>query len=475
MSIDWRTFGDVPLAVWQTTIRAAGGPELLAAESSWQAAKPHSALALAMLRAESNYATDFNLNRPENLNPLNLRPPSGGGYMSYPSYPAALRAWRERITSPDYKGGVYARTTTIADLIRVYAPSSDNNNEAGYVRTIETLFNKWGVSGTSGPATPNPGGTPMPDLVFGRVPYPAVVESHLSEPNPYLVMSGAPNDANVEAVFWHRMIGSWHGTNTWFHGGNAATAYGVSVAATDGVGGKIFEWMARNSGAYGESSGPANGPYGDGAKLIAKVGVNSVNRTTKAIEISGNYDTPLDEAARKAIVALTAYFADRREIPWTEFPNVPGEDRSFVCWHNEITGLAYKQCPGSVVMAETPALIQRVKDLLRTHQEGVSAPAPTQYAKPILPPWWEDQLGKTYPTDQSDGSAKVYVMQRNFVATEETRRLDRAGGRNAKRTGPNLKAGEKIHGERLRSDGFVITVDGHYVSMNKLSPRVRIG
>lgn len=312
-------------------------------------------------------------------------------------------------------------------------------------------------------------------ITYGLVPYPDVTKSHLAEPNLYLVTSGAP--VIPEAVFWHRMIGSWNGTNSWFHRGNAATAYGVSVAATDGTGGKIYEWIAPGTGWYGESSGPAVGPYGDGAKLIQAFGVNSVNRVSVAIEISGNYDTPLDEAARTAIVNLTAYFADRKKIPWDQFPIIPGTDRSLVCWHQEITGPAYKACPGDVVMGETSALIQRVAGVLKHYQVGATTPKPPQYAASQLPDWWDETIQQSYPGDQSESGVKFYVCRRNFVAKEGTRRLA-TSGENPERSGPNLKPGEKVHGERYVVDGKqrrILTNDGHFIAANKLSPPVKIG
>jgi hypothetical protein len=297
------------------------------------------------------------------------------------------------------------------------------------------------------------------------------VPSHLDLSSPW-VQAGAP--AVPEAVFWHRMIGTWRGTDGWFHGGNAATAYGVAVAATDGAdAGRIFEWMSRESRFYGESSGPAVGPYGDGAKLIAKVGVGGINRTTKAIEISGNYDTPLDDAARVAIVQLTAYFADQKRIPWNEFPNVPGEDRSFVCWHNEITGIPYKKCPGEEVMEETPALIVRTANYMRQFQEGKPAPTPPVYAASDLPAWWAESLEQTYPGDDSHDGKKFYVCRRNYVATAGTRRMSAPDG-DAKRSGPNVQVREKVHGERIADGKWVLTVDGQYVSAAKLSRRVTI-
>jgi hypothetical protein len=466
MSIPWRQIGSPTEHEWRAIIEQAGGPASLADRSAWQAAGEHGWLALAMLKAESSYGTHFNLNKRENLNPLNLRPPSGDGYMAYPTYAAAIRAWRERLTSPDYKNGIYDRTETLDELIHVYAPGSDSNNESEYVNTIERLFNQWGVT---------PKGVPVADLTYGLVPYPAVIASHLSADSPW-VNSGAPDNAHVEGVFWHRMIGSWEGTNGWFHANKAATAYGVSVAATDGTGGKIYEWIARDSGLYGESSGPAVGPYGDGSKLIAKVGVSSVNRTTKAIEISGNADTPLDEPARNAIVNLTAYFADQRKLPWDQFPNIPGEDRSFVIWHNEITGMAYKTCPGTVVMNETPALIARVSGVLKRYQtQGqVVTPKPPTYAPSDLPEWWEETIEQSWPGDNSYKGKKYAVARRNYVAIGDTRRMSAPNGQ-ADRSGPMLKKGEKVNGERVVDNEWILTVDGHYVSRRKLSPNIRIG
>jgi hypothetical protein len=322
------------------------------------------------------------------------------------------------------------------------------------------------------------GEQPMADIVFGTVPYPDVIPSHLPASNSYVQEGGAPKDEHVEAVFWHIMVGTWSGTNSWFHAGKAATAYGVSVQSVDGHGGRIYEWIPRNTGWYGESSGPAIAPYGDGAKLIARVGVNSVNRTTKAIEISGNPSTPLDPASRLAIVKLTAFFADKHRIPWNEFPNVPGEDRSYVIWHNEVTGLAFKSCPGAVVMNETPALIVQVANYLKQFQQpGSVIVTPPQYAKSELPDWWGDALEQSYPTDQSENGVRYYVCRRNFVAKTGTRRLNKSGD-NPERSGPNLKLAEKVHGERYVIDGRerrILTNDGHFIAANKLSPPVKIG
>lgn len=323
------------------------------------------------------------------------------------------------------------------------------------------------------------GEQPMADLTFGKVPKPNHVDSHLDSTNPMIGYSQQP--IVIEGVVWHRMIGTLLGTDGWFHAGHAATAYGIGVAATDGAGnaGKIYEWIdPANGHYYGESSGPVSNPYGDGLKFVQRFGIWRVNPQTVAIEISGNYDTPLDEAARASIVHLTAYFADQRKIPWSEFPNVPGQDRSFVHWHQEFTIGTGKVCPGQVVMQETPALIQRVAGVLKQYQAGGTVPKPPQYAKPDLPDWWDESVDQAWPTDNSENGIRYYVCRRNFVAKTGTRRMSAPDGK-ADRSGPNVKAAEKVNGERYviapDKSRWILTNDGHFLAASKMSPPVKIG
>jgi len=289
-------------------------------------------------------------------------------------------------------------------------------------------------------------------------------------------VSGAPDVP--DAVVWHRMIGTLLGTDGWFHDGHAATCYGIGCQATDGDAnaGVIYEWIEPRTGWYGESSGPVSQPYGDGLALVNKVGVASVNRVTKAIEISGDYDTPLDEKSRASIVALTAYWADQKRIPWNEFPAVPGEDRSFVCWHREFTIGTGKICPGPVVMNETSALIARVAKVLKSYQDdGKVVPKPPVYAPSVLPDWWEEAQGQMHPTDQREGEVKYWALRRNFLATHATRRFSEPR-KNAPVSGPNVKVREKLFSERsVTTDAvYILTEDGHYVTAGRLTPAVTI-
>lgn len=326
--------------------------------------------------------------------------------------PANAKDWFTRVWLPKVTSSWFPTILTVNDLNRHYV-EADGESQAtwawnpDHVTTLVARGNAFmpGLPDQDEFTLPVEPGGPQMAITFGRVPYPDVFESHFSTSNPY-VKSGAP--AIPDAVFWHRMIGTWAGTDSWGHSGNFATAYGVSVKATDGAGGKIYEWIDPDSGLYGESSGPAVSPYGDGLAFVNEVGVSNVNRRSKAIEISGNYDTPLDEDAIDSVVEITAYWADQKHIPWNEFPIVPGEDRSYVVWHQEITGPDYKECPGRVVITATPAMIDRVALRMKQFQETV-APVPTTPPPPPKP------TGPTYPKGMSPQLAK-----RRFGGFKET-------------------------------------------------------
>ena len=324
-----------------------------------------------------------------------------------------------------------------------------NEPWAGTVRTLADLTGKWATDPRYAEKIVAKANAIFQDsriqntevspvsITTGRVPYPDVIQSHLPASNPYVVEGGAPKIP--EAIIWHRMLGSWGGTNNWFHGGNAATAYGVAVAATDGAAtaGKIYEWIAPKNGWYGESSGPAKAPYGDGLIYANEVGIESINRCSKAIEISGEYDTPLDQKARESIAAMTAYWADQRGISWTEFPHYKAKGRSFVIWHNEITGLAYKQCPGSVVMAETDALIELTREIMKRYQEDAIIIPETIKPAPIN--WKPGDVGIV----QYHGEP-VYTLLAEVTCARATLPRVAASTKKGKNSyGPNIEPGAK--------------------------------
>jgi hypothetical protein len=349
--------------------------------------------------------------------------------------------------------------------------------DPNYANVIQQRLNAAFVSGSDAPGTPTgapPVSTPT-TIVFGRVPYPQVIESHFAESNPWISVGAPPVP---EAVVWHRMVGTWEGTNSYGHSGNFATSYGISVQATDGVGGKIYEWIDPNSNLYGESSGPVSAPYGDGLALVNKVGIPSVNRMSKAIEISGNYETPVDQAAKHAVAALTAYYADKKKIAWDQFPLVPGENRSFVVWHQELTIGTGKVCPGQVVMDATPEMIEMCRAILKQYQVVVSELP--QYKKAPTYDWLARDTA-TKGQDQMIGTTPVYAIPgggRNFTVIKEAARLS-AASLTAQPSGPPMPVDTKFHADYIfrAGDGnsYVLTSPaGNRVAASYLDPKLYV-
>lgn len=177
----WRQKRDVPYPFWKETILAARNPNGtgeradpdLASEAAWQAARPHTALALAMLKAESTFGTHFEANERGNRNPFNLKRPDGSGYVSYLTWVGGVKGWHDRITSPTYKNGVYAETVSISDLIHRFAPREDNNDTETYIDGVAARMSRYPVleDPVTTPSTP-----PEPvtdwrqifDVMFGR-------------------------------------------------------------------------------------------------------------------------------------------------------------------------------------------------------------------------------------------------------------------------------------------------------------------
>src|SRR6478609_55449 len=243
LPMNWRDLGDIDRATFTKLLTDT--PLASDADAIYDAVKGYSLIYYAHLVVESSVGTSI-LSRT-NHNPTGLRPRGGDGFMFFNSFPDAAKEWKARVTDPNY---AYAPTKTLEQYIHTYAPSSDGNNEGEYVASIKSVYDKYGGNTVT---------EVQPEVTFGNVPYPEHLESELSLDNPWVQPHALPVPM---AVFWHRMVGTFRGTDGWFHGGHAATAYGIAVKAVDAPEdvGKIFEWISPESGNYGESSGPAEGP-----------------------------------------------------------------------------------------------------------------------------------------------------------------------------------------------------------------------
>lgn len=281
-------------------------------------------------------------------------------------------------------------------------------------------------------------------IEFGRVPHPPV------EIRQVLKREGDGWDdlgqRTPRSVVLHRMVGTLMGTDGYFRqpGIGALTDYGVGVLTTDGVAnaGRILRWNDPRGRRSGWANGRVSKPYDDGLKFLNKYGINGVNRDCVSIEISGNYDTPLDVQAKASIAALIAYWADQYRIPHTEFPLIRSEGRSFVIWHQEFTIGTGKICPGAVVMNATDELIDMAKSIMAKHQEiGTSYTKPT--ATPPLSGW-----------DEKIGDLVYYAIERKVKAKRGAR--FRAS---AEATAPETRA-PAADGEDFRVSWLVVDKDG---------------
>jgi len=323
----------------------------------------------------------------------------------------------------------------------------------------------------------------MTDLVFGRVPHPPYIDDPITK-SPGMGQDNL-GKRSVKGVVWHRMVGQLRSTGRYFKFPTtyALTDYGIGVAAVDGEAddGVIMRW----NDPLGHQSGWASGSYsaaayGDGLAFVAKNGINAINRDQASIEISGNYDTPLTESARNAICHLTAYWADQYRIPWDAWPIAPQDGFSFVRWHQEFgPDNGTKVCPGSVVMRETSALIERVRGILKTAQMVEAKPpkpAPV-YTAAELPEWWEESLANARPSDAKVNGVMWRAIRRREECIRTANRYSRPDTGSPK-SGPQIQVRDKIGIERWFVDAagkqWFVEDAGHFVTAAAFSPAVSI-
>ncbi len=203
----------------------------------------------------------------------------------------------------------------------------------------------------------------------------------------------------IMGVVLHRQIGTNWGTDGWFrtmwqaNGEPGGGQLGLTDLGIDNKTGEILVWndalgragpgVSPNRAGY--ASGRVSKPYGDGAAFVAKYSVNAVNRDQRSIEIAGNYDSPVSEAALDRIALVIAHDAHEYRIPWDQFPTAPQDGFSFVRWHQEYCIGTGKVCPGTVVMDLTKGLLARAKEIMRRHQTGAVAPTPQPAPTPPPP------------------------------------------------------------------------------------------
>jgi hypothetical protein len=440
---DWRKSGQISYDKWAEVVDHYDSPLRYEGKAAYQAAGALSALALAMLIRESQVGTDFNLNRPENHNALNLRPPSGDGYLAFDSWTAGIRAWYNRITSPTYRAGIYAKTVSIADLISVYAPPNDNNNTADYIATVEALIAGWHS------ATPS-GEPPMVNDLNFRVDL--IPEGNSNRPGFLLNTddrligitqhtTGNTNpsaDAEMHVRFTHEGGGS---DNVSFH-----------FVVDDKI---AVQLLPLYEGAYHAADGCDN--------RATDIGCFDTVAIELCVNSGANWARAKDNLAK--LYAML----------WNGDKRLAGIDRvtvqnGRVYTHQQVSD-TNKYCPQQILdEGSLPVIIAQGKQYA-ANGSGIT-PA-DEYAKPIVPPWLANDDGISIETING---VKVYPVHLTYTAVKDTPRKQATGKNNAK-IGPDIKKGEVFSAGRAYRSGsvtYVLTDYGTRVTARDLLPKVAI-
>jgi hypothetical protein len=394
MSINWRSSGDVDLATWTAAIPIAS--EIRQAgevADCWQAARPYSRLCLGQMAAESSFATDFAGDPASNKNALNLRPRGGlPGFQAFSSWQAGIAEWRDRITSSTY---AYKDTQTVADLVAIYAPSSDSNNVAAYVATVETIIAR---------LTPAPGGNPVTlNMTKGLIPMPPIADDFIdvSARDQSLACRGYDMLGNRPEIpkflVLHRSQCDRGSSNSgYFHQRCCPALTDLEVDCDTGA---MRRYVRRGNAPSGWANGVVNAPYGDALAWLTLSAVNgdlnTVNRDGESIEITGWFLQPgaashEDPVADPCWESLARWFAARGHdygITYLDWPIIPSEGgRSYLTWHQEWTIGTGKVCPGKTVMDGTNALVERARAIMKAAQTAGATPVPTPTPVPVPAP-----------------------------------------------------------------------------------------
>lgn len=349
----WRDIGDVPLDTWARALEAVGSPMLPYARDTWQAARPHSAIALAMLSAESRFGTRYNRNRGLNLNPLNLRPRGGSGFQAFASFADCVAEWRARVTDPAY---AYARTVTLADLVTVYAPPSENDTGA-YVRTVQALIAGWPKESKM-----------TPTIDYKGLPFPVTVR---------LISATQTNQRPGTPM--RPTSSTWHETaNTNAGAGARMHADWLHNGAPGGADKQVsFHFVVDDKEAYQLI------PLDEIAWHAGDGGSGPGNRSSLAFECCVNKDGDL-RRAQDNMARLMAHVAAGCGFPAAN-----------VYQHNKWSG---KNCP-TLLRAE-PSGWDRILKLVNGY-----AGAPPAITPPTLPTTAPDTTAVTYPAGLSQERA----------------------------------------------------------------------
>ena len=442
MAENWRTYGDTTLEAFAASLPS--GSHIKAqeeVEAVYNAARPHTRLFRGFLQAESSGATDFDTVPASMNNPVNLRTRGQAPFQRFASIADAAAEWNARLNDPSYS---YANTVTLSDLIGIYAPSYDNNDEVNYAKTVLATMDKLPRIAQQ----PTQGGTTMVDANFLADLIPA---GNSNRPGFLLntddrligITQHTTGNTNPSATaYMHR---------DFTHGGGGPDNVSFHFVVDDQI---IIQLLPVYEGAYHAADG-----CDDRATDIGCF-------DTVAIELCVNSGANWTKAKDN----LSRLYA----MLWTGDKRIIGIDRvtvqnGRVYTHQQVSD-TNKYCPQQILdEGSLPVIVAQGQTYA-----GASPviPGPV-YVKPIIPSWLANDDGVTV---QKINNVKVYPVHLTYTAIRDTPRKQ-ATGRNQNLVGPDITKGETFQaGRAYRSAGktYILTTYGTRVTAADLVPRVQI-
>lgn len=411
--MNWRDYGDMPREAFSAELRRMNSPMLAEADAIYSVVTGYSRLFLAMAYHETKLAT---VSTVEGFDPRTFKNPVAlmfaGKYEMYPYFSLASWAWRDRLVdnAATYKGGVYARTETLEDLIHVYAPASAGNDEARYVAVVKERLAAYGWS--EGPMALHK----LKPVMMAGCTTPVMIPAELEFRIELIPASqtnqrpgGGFNGGSASYYTQHETANTGFGAGAAMHsrylhqgapdGNGQSQQLGYHLTVDDKL---LVQMIPLNEKTWhaGDSGGPGN--------------FDSV-----ACELCVNVDS--DRALSRELSAIVAAgVMDALAIPT-------------VVQHNHWSG---KDCPHIIrEINYWPTYLNLVGQY-----RGATIPAEDVYAAPELT--LLTKLGAYDGTDKTVDGTTFFACQRTMTARRTTRRAQVASPE-AKPIGPDIKKGEQ--------------------------------
>jgi len=437
-----------------------------------------------MMWIEDQFQTDPSDAFPiDHYNPMNMKTPDGSGWMDFDSYPEGIQGWRERITSPTYKPQaprVYAKTTTVSELVHVYAPSSEND-VTNYIMVTCIVANSALKRGTVSVPNPPSGGssvstylTEIPGLPGGPLQtthpvYIKLIPAWRTNNRPGYTArtprrsvqhgNGNPNSSAAgEATY---LFNGAEGRKASYHSTTDDRESWIMVPSNE------VTWQAADGSGPGNYNGFSNEMVEDSRIWASETRRDRV--IANAAELMGGVAARLD--------------IDKPEQHWTFNYNDPQR-------HDCPSKLRHTTINGRPVWEIYSAQWREAKlaERKRMAGEAPSEPSTPPTPKPIyadaVTVWMGDDLKKTTPSDHSfttkvdgeDVKVKVWGAEREYAVVKSTPRYlgpDIKG----KRVGGNVVVGEDFVGSYVCAVGstrWIVTKYGSWILAARCTPRVAV-